>query len=370
MHGICEEQAVLPKQKTITEQVSDYLQYCSVEQGLAEGTIKASKKILEGLAAFFRARNVEIIGEVNRSLVREYLAETLKNAPSNDFKCKIISTLRIFGKFLARECAWDDYHLFSEIESPKRQHKIPEVLTEEQIARIIEQPMIASVRDWALLETLYATGCRVDEICDIRFQDVKFDAGTAVVRGKGKKERIVFIHEKAKMAILLLRRLLHHVQPSPDTFIFPNLNDPKKRLRKETVAGIIRKHANGAGVMKRVYPHLFRHSFATHLLENGANIMEVKEMLGHADVSTTQIYTHISQQKIMSDYNKLFGPAYGQEYWDAKAKELKRYTRILDYALRKIRKSPLFTEERHQELVDRADFMKRFIKKAQLKQVR
>jgi len=346
------------------------LQYCSVEQGLADGTIKSSKKILEGLAEFFRSRDVEIIGEVNRSLVREYLAHTLEHSPSNDFKRRIIGTMRTFGRFLGRVYSWDDYHLFTEIESPKCQHKIPEVLTEEQVARIIEQPMIALTRDWALLETLYATGCRCAEICDLRYGDIKFDAGTAVGRGKGKKERIVFIHEKAKFALLLLRKLQHRSPPKPETFVFSNLNDSRKKLCQEKVKAILRKHAVDAGVMKRVYPHLFRHSFATHLLENGANIMEVKEMLGHASVSTTQIYTHVSQQKIMGDYNKLFGRTYGQGYWDDRAKELRRDTKIFDYALRKIRKNPLFTEERYRELVDKTEFMKRFVRKAQQKQVR
>lgn len=240
------------------------------------------------------------ITAVDYLLLRRYLAH-LKEA---NFKPRTIarkfSSIRSFYKFLEREKIVES-NPASLLSSPKLDKKLPKFLGEEDMARYIESPVLINTlgkRDRAILETLYSTGIRVGELVGLDIEQVDFVGQLVKVRGKGKKERIVPVGLTALMAIqeyLALRKEL-----SGPLF----LNNKKSRLTRRGVFLITQRYIKQASLLQRVSPHVLRHSFATHLLNRGADLRAVQELLGHAHLSTTQIYTHVTTDRLKSVYNQ------------------------------------------------------------------
>ena len=187
------------------------------------------------------------------------------------------------------------------LSSPKQEKHLPLFLTEEEVSKLIEAALPKDergLRDRAILETFYSTGIRISELAGLSIEDIDFIGGIVKVMGKGKKERLVPIGERA---IASIRAYLDSRKKQADTLF---LNKSKKRITTRGIRNIVRKYIRNAGIKQGVSPHTFRHSFATHLLNRGADLRSVQELLGHANLSTTQIYTHLTTDRLKSVYDK------------------------------------------------------------------
>ena len=211
-----------------------------------------------------------------------------------------LSTLRSFFKFLVREGFLKNNPLLS-VASPKIEKHLPSFLTEEETVRLIEASCPkneSGLRDRAILETFYSSGLRISELVGLNLDDVDFIGGIIKVRGKGKKERIVPVGDKALQS---LREYLNKRKKQTQSLF---LNKRGTRITDRGVRGIVAKYIRISGMKQRISPHTLRHSFATHLLNRGADLRTVQELLGHASLSTTQIYTHLTTERLKSVYDK------------------------------------------------------------------
>jgi integrase/recombinase XerC len=216
------------------------------------------------------------------------------------------SALRTFFRFLQREGAVV-HNPFSAIRGPRRSKKLPMVLSAQDVARFLEQPAkdfadgilgeADFLRDKAVFESLYSTGCRISEIAALKWRDIDFARGSAIVTGKGSKDRLVILGSHALEA---LKRLRSHSAASEDDDVFANPRGG--RISPRFIERRMKRYLAGAGLSAEMTPHKLRHSFATHLLDSGADLRSVQEMLGHSSLSTTQIYTHVSVERLKDAY--------------------------------------------------------------------
>lgn len=276
-----------------------YLQFVRIEKNLAGNSLESYSLDLVRYAGFLQDHKITSLGYVDLKLIESYLRVLydLGLAPSSI--ARNISSLKGFHRFIASEgiLASDPTELIDSIKLPK---KLPDVLTVQEVFSILEAADPndrIGLRDRAILETLYATGVRVGELITLKQSQLFFDVELIRVFGKGSKERIVPI---GGSAMSMISRYQSSTRPTLATsgksadVLF--LNQRGTGLSRMAILTLVKTYASLAGVNKDVTPHTFRHSFATHLLEGGADLRAVQEMLGHADISTTQIYTHIDRE--------------------------------------------------------------------------
>lgn len=286
-----------------------FLDHLRFERGVSARTLDAYDHDVTRLALFLRSSGKEEPTGVTSPDLRAFvlLLKDLGLAPASI--SRNISALRTyFGFLLTEDLIVADPS--DRVQSPRGLRALPEVLTIPEITRLLESPDLArplAWRDRALLEFMYASGVRVSEVIDLRIRNLSLDEEIAVVHGKGSKERIVPIGRRAVGAIsIYLRETRPRIEKGGgDGRLF--LNARGRPLTRMGVWKILRKHVEAAGIERRVSPHTLRHSFATHLLEGGADLMAVQEMLGHADISTTQIYTHVDR-RYLSEVHRSFHP--------------------------------------------------------------
>ena len=288
------------------EEFRDHLQF---ERGLSPRTLDAYARDLQRLIAFAARRDVSDAGRITPTHLREFVYSLKDEGLQATSIRRTLSGIRTYYGFLIAEG-----HVTSDpteqVELPKTWRRLPDVLSREDVVRILEAPEIAERlywRDKAMLEFAYASGVRVSELAALKMRDVDLVEGVASVFGKGSKERFVPIGRAAQRALDVYIR---DVRPSlagreGEGVVF--LNAQGRPLTRMGIWKILRKHVKRSGVKKRVTPHTFRHSFATHLLEGGADLAAVQEMLGHADISTTQIYTHVDRDYVRQ-VHKQFHP--------------------------------------------------------------
>ena len=280
--------------------------YLAFERGLSVRTLDAYARDLEKLVEYLKQRGRERIAAVEPADLREFVYH-LKDAglqPTSIRRC--ISAVRTYFGFLVGE-GLVSADPSERIELPKTWRRLPGVLTRNEIEKLLEAPDVDDRmfwRDKALLEFAYASGVRVSELTTLKLRDLALSEGFASVFGKGSKERLVPV---GRAAINALEVYLREVRPGlarqgGDGAVF--LNARGRSLTRMGVWKILRKYVDAAGLEKRVTPHTLRHSFATHLLEGGADLAAVQEMLGHADISTTQIYTHIDREYLRDVHRK------------------------------------------------------------------
>lgn len=283
--------------------ISDFLNFLRVEKGLSANTINAYRVDLEKLARF-----AESLGKDLQSLESADLSafiQSLRRAGLDPKSAaRAVVAVRGFYKFLLL-----DGHIrrdpSANLESPKSWQSLPKFLLPEEVEKLLEAPDTATdsgLRDKAMLEVLYATGLRVSELVALKESDVNLDAGFVIALGKGSKERIVPLGRSAIEWVrryLPARRRLLGKRASPYLFI----NSRGKPLSRHAFWKLIVRYGQKAN-LGHVTPHLIRHSFATHLLENGADLRSVQMLLGHSDISTTQIYTHITNERLREVYRK------------------------------------------------------------------
>ena len=287
----------------LLEPFNDFL---LLEQGASPRTNEAYGRDLERFATYVIGRGAPTPGEVSSRLLREYLyhLKDLGLAPASIRRN--VSSLRTYFKFLLGEghVARDPSE---RLESPKRWRALPEVLSVTEIDRLLASPTLDDplvFRDRAMLELAYGAGLRVSEWISIGTRDLMFDEGLVRVFGKGSKERLVPIGRRAIGALATYIRELRPRLEQGDGRGVLFLNARGEPLTRMGAWKILQKYVTRAGIVKHVSPHTLRHSFATHLLEGGADLRAVQEMLGHADISTTQIYTHVDREYLRSVHRK------------------------------------------------------------------
>lgn len=296
------------------EQLIDaFLDHLTVERGLAANTRSAYRNDLAKFADFLRHRGIQHLNATQRQDVTEYLLHRRKGGLSARSLSRHLAAIRMFCRFLFREklLAAD---VTQTIDSPKLWRTLPHTLDYEEIGRLLTAPDTRTrlgVRDRAMLEFMYATGLRVSEVAQIKLSDINFEAGFLRSVGKGNKERIVPI---GKQAIEWIQRYLGEARGSltrggnlGEVFI----STRGTALSRKTIWVLIKKYARVAGIGKVITPHTLRHSFASHLLQNGGDLRVIQEMLGHADISTTQLYTHVDQTRLKETHYR-FHPRSGR----------------------------------------------------------
>jgi integrase/recombinase XerD len=286
-----------------------FLDYLSVERGLSLNTLVSYRRDLNTYLKFLDAIAKKTVSATSREDIRDFMMHEKDKGLSVNSIARNLAALRTFYRFLARE-KLIKADVSSYIDSPKLWKKIPDILSFDEVERLIESTDLnkpQGIRDRAILELMYATGMRVSEVSYIKVSDVNADVGFVRCLGKGKKERIIPLGKKAITAI---GRYLEKVRPaqlkglsSAELF----LNRSGKKISRISLWKLIKGYARKARIKKEMRPHILRHTFATHLLERGADLRSVQEMLGHANISTTQIYTHVTQDRLKS-IHKQFHP--------------------------------------------------------------
>lgn len=277
--------------------IPKFLTYLEVEKNYSDHTIVNYRIDLDEFFDFLKDIPFK---DVDYPVLRRYVAYIRgKNLKPRSVARKL-SCIRSFFKFLHREGIVEKNPATLLI-TPKLDKKLPNFLSEEETVRLIEAPKtdkVSELRDKAIFETLYSTGIRVSELVGLNDNSVDMIGNVARVLGKGKKERLVPIGEKAIEAI----REYTAVRPGKSQALF--LNKSGQRLTTRSIRNIINKHLLRTGMLKKVSPHALRHSFATHLLDRGADLRSVQELLGHMNLSTTQIYTHLTTEKLKNVYDQ------------------------------------------------------------------
>jgi tyrosine recombinase XerC len=277
--------------------VEKFVRYLEIEKNYSRHTLLNYQIDLKDFKKFLGNLAIEAVDYLT---LRKYLAVLkVKNLNARTI-ARHLSVLRSFFKFLTREGYLKNNPTLS-LSTPKQEKRLPLFLTEEEITRLIESALPRDergLRDKAILETFYSTGIRISELVGLDIADVDFIGGIVKVMGKGKKERIVPIGEKAIAAI---RGYLDKRKKQRDTLF---LNKSGQRITTRGVRGIVKKYVRLASIKQGVSPHTLRHSFATHLLNRGADLRSVQELLGHANLSTTQIYTHLTTERLRDVYDK------------------------------------------------------------------
>ena len=276
--------------------LDDFLAYCSAEKGLANASLAAAGGDLAHLRDWALASSLQDPQLIHANHLRDFLlAMSARLAASS--RSRLLSTLRSFFAFLVAEGQIGEDPTKS-IVAPRRGTRLPDVLSVRQVTQLIEhiqgdQPL--QLRDRAILESLYGCGCRVSELCGINLPDLDVDEATLLLRGKGRKHRLVPVGKPALQAICRYlgsgRLFLLGGKGSPAIFV----NHRGGRLSRVTVWRLLQRTALGIGLAAKVTPHTLRHCYATHLLEGGADLRVVQELLGHSDISSTEIYTHLDR---------------------------------------------------------------------------
>ncbi len=291
--------------------LDSFLDYLSIERNFSENTRLSYRNDLERYLCFMQDRQ-KALADIMPAHVQEFISGLHSAGLEASSLARNVSAIRSFHKFLSREKILDA-NPADNLHQPKQSRYLPAVLSQEETLRVLDAPMKQEprgkfdLRDKAVLEILYATGIRVSELVELRLQNLFFDAGFARIFGKGSKERLVPVGRSAiewTTRYVSEQRISLTSRDSED-YIF--LNARGNKLSRMAIFNIVRQYASGAGITKEISPHTFRHTFATHLLEGGADLRSVQEMLGHSSISTTQIYTHIDRSFI-KEVHRTFHP--------------------------------------------------------------
>lgn len=285
--------------------IQEFIDYLDVERGLSQNTLASYRRDLHHYSQFL-AKGATDPQSVDRSTILDYLLSLQKTGRATSTIARRLAALKAFYQYLVRE-QHVPFDPTEHLESPKQRKRLPMVLSINEIERLLAQAnprTVTGLRDRAMLELLYATGIRVSELVALDVGDLNLEGQFLRCQGKGDKERIVPIGSVAiEMNQRYLERGRHALLRDPsETALY--LNQHGRRLTRQGFWKILKKYAQKAGISRAITPHTIRHSFATHLLENGADLRAVQEMLGHADISTTQIYTHVTKHRLKDVYAK------------------------------------------------------------------
>jgi integrase/recombinase XerD len=291
--------------------LNEFAFFLSVEKGLSSNTIASYQFDLKKFFNFLNEKKIADVKSVDRIVLEEFINYLNLSEVSLRSQSRYLSSLRTFFRFLIEKNIINSNPV-EKIESPKIRRALPNVLTVEEVLQILNSvptDNCIGIRDRAILETLYACGLRISELINLKQRDILKEQEILIVFGKGSKERIVPIGSSALQWINLYqqkcRSSFEKIGSDSKDILF--LNKFGKKFSRMGIWKIIRSYALLVGLENKVHPHIFRHSFATHLIEGGADIRIVQEMLGHSDISTTQIYTHITKEYLI-EVHKTYHP--------------------------------------------------------------
>ncbi len=283
-----------------------FLDYLQVECGLAVNTRKAYQRDLTRLLAYLDAFGLDELGQMSPTHLTSFLAALATDGLSEASIARCLAAVRMFCRYLVLHRVLD-MDVSTGIGAPKKWRHLPTVLPDEAVRELLATPNaledVHAIRDRAILTLLYATGMRASELIGLKVDDINFNLGVARVFGKGNKERVVPI---ATAALDTVNEYLREYRPlllaGPTSAAF--LSRTGRRMAREDVFRLVRKYVRRTSLTGKISPHTLRHSFATQLLSNGADLRSVQEMLGHADVSTTQVYTHVDSARLKAIHSQ------------------------------------------------------------------
>lgn len=285
--------------------VEKFINFLERDKRLSLNTLQSYRRDIEQYITYLQEINLHNLSNTNKTTVIAYLLALQKKGRATSTISRNLASIRSFYQYAAKNKILDNDPT-SELESPKVEKKLPQILSTQEVELLLEQPKCVDLkgfRDKAMLELLYATGIRVSELISLNLSDVNLEIGF-IKCNKGTRERMIPIGSIAANAlqeyINKSRGLL--IQKSDEKALFVNING--KRLTRQGFWKIIKQYKNQAKINKDITPHTLRHSFAAHLLENGADLRSIQEMLGHSDISSTQIYAQIAKNKIKEIYKK------------------------------------------------------------------
>ena len=290
------------------EYIRNFVRFMTVERGLSRNTVAAYAGDLASLAEFLKSRNIVSWRTADREILLDYLDMLRDNGMESSTVARHLASMRMFFRYLAGEelIADDPAKL---LDSPKLWRILPDHLSIAEVEALLQvfpaDGDALEVRNRTMLHVLYASGLRVSELVSLKLTDINFENFMLRIRGKGSKERIVPVAaEVLKMVARYIRtareELVYLIPSSPYLFVSRH----SRKLDRERIWAIIKDAAFRAGIAKNIHPHTLRHSFAGHLLANGADLRAIQEMLGHADIGTTEIYTHVDRSRLASVHHK------------------------------------------------------------------
>ena len=288
----------------INQAIDDYIIFLTVEKGASGNTIEAYSNDVRKFAQYLEDAGIRRWAQVDTATVRGYLAWMQNESLTNTTRARNVAALKSFFRFLYME-KYTEHNLGELLDTPRKEKVLPKYLTIEEVERLMDAPDVTTphgCRDKAMLELLYASGLRVSELITIKLSDISFEMAYVRCFGKGAKERIIPL---GRYALAALEQYINHCRPKVDNnwqtdTLFLNKNG--KGLSRQGFWKLIKKYGKEAGIVTDITPHVLRHSFATHLLSNGADLRAIQEMLGHADIATTQIYTHLLGEQMLDVY--------------------------------------------------------------------
>jgi len=287
----------------VRNHIATFVHYIRVERGLARNTVEAYRRDLEKFARYCQARQLAL-ARIDRKHILDFLSQLYKQQLDSRSVARQLASLRNFYRFLLQEGVIPRDPTLH-VESPRTWKRLPGYLSLEEVERLLDCPNTrtpAGLRDKAMLELLYATGLRVSELINVQVNDIQFELGFLRCLGKGGKERVIPI---GKLALAAVERYLRAGRPKlvrQRTVSQLFLSRRGRGLTRQGFWKLLRAYGRQAGIRSRLTPHRLRHSFATHLLERGADLRSVQMLLGHADISTTQVYTHVAQERLKQIY--------------------------------------------------------------------
>ncbi len=288
--------------------LNEFIYFITVEKGLSANTIESYKRDLKFYLNFIKPEKIEDIALVDHNIIINFLIHLRQKGLATPSLARSIVSIKNFHQFLVRE-GYVSVDPTVNLDSPKLESKLPGVLNELQIERLLAQPDLSKaegVRDKAILELFYATGMRVSELLNLSLRDIHLKVRYVRCFGKGSKERIIPIGTEAISAIeSYLKNVRNNDKYTAEEILF--LTRQGKKFTRVGLWKLIKKYVRKAHITNSISPHTLRHSFATHLLAHGADLRAVQEMLGHVDISTTQIYTQITRQRL-KEMHKKFHP--------------------------------------------------------------
>ena len=282
----------------------EFLLHLASERGLADNTLLGYRRDLEDIQETFEKRGLSLT-TADADAFRDYLQHQRRRGRSTKTVARRLAAIRVFLRYLATQ-GYDVVGILQQLERPKPERSLPKILSRAQVTQLISSPNPKSLlftRDVAILELLYASGLRASELCDLKTRDVNFQVGCVRVLGKGMKERIVPLGQAASEAITrYVAECRPKLERKPSELLF--LSRTGKPLERIGLWMIVEKYGRSSGLLKQVSPHTLRHCFASHLLGGGADLRVVQELLGHSDIATTQIYTHVDQDRLRAIHKK------------------------------------------------------------------
>ena len=289
--------------------VKSFIEYLQIERGLSSNTCASYRNDLQNFAAYMQKQNIARLTDADRDILLDFLDSLRDDELEAATIARHLTSLKIFFRYLFNEklIAVNPAEV---MDSPKLWRILPDHLSGDEVEALLKSfspldPDMLAARNGVMLQLMYASGLRVSEVTSLRLNQISFDTRMLRVCGKGNKERLVPADENT---LALLSRYLKTIRPelAADNPLIPFvfLSRTGKKLNRERVWAIVKEAALRAGIDKNIHPHTLRHSFATHLLENGADLRSIQEMLGHADISTTEIYTHVDKGRLLQIHRK------------------------------------------------------------------